>query len=151
MAYLRLRRITQTIDDVAGKPWSPLRILDLGSWEGWFALEFASRGARVVSIEGREANNAKARGAAQSIGLSGAEFTRWRLFLRPDATVRTLHLRPDSSGIREVHLLFITGPSAIFIDNSLPMPPFSINPTPCVPSRKAGTVPIEREPNSPEM
>jgi len=73
-AHLRLRRITQTIADLAGKPWDQLRIVDLGSLEGLFALEFASHGARVLAIEGREANNVKARATSQSRGLSGAEF-----------------------------------------------------------------------------
>jgi hypothetical protein len=37
-------------------------------------MEFASRGASVVAIEGREANNAKARTAAQQKGLHNIEF-----------------------------------------------------------------------------
>lgn len=72
--HLRLRRYTQAIADLAGKPWSQLRILDLGSLDGCFALEFAAQGAHVVGIEGREGNNALARGAATSMGLTNIEF-----------------------------------------------------------------------------
>jgi SAM-dependent methyltransferase len=72
--HLRLRRITQTITDVVRKPWDQLRILDLGSLEGFFALEFASHGAQVVGIEGRESNNARARLAAEALGISNIDF-----------------------------------------------------------------------------
>jgi SAM-dependent methyltransferase len=37
-------------------------------------LEFASRGARVVAIEGRESNNAKARASAIAQNITGIEF-----------------------------------------------------------------------------
>jgi hypothetical protein len=72
--HLRLRRVVQTIADIEQRPWSELRILDLGSLEGLFALEFASHGAQVVGIEGRETNNVIARTAARSRNLSNVEF-----------------------------------------------------------------------------
>jgi len=62
------------IADFSPKPWTDVRILDLGSLEGHFSLEFASKGAQVVAIEGREANNAKARAAAASQGLRNVQF-----------------------------------------------------------------------------
>src|ERR1700751_2093263 len=65
--HLLLRRIIQAIADLSGKSWDQLRILDLGSLEGFYALEFASRGARVVAIEGRESNNVHARFAAEAL------------------------------------------------------------------------------------
>jgi SAM-dependent methyltransferase len=68
--HLLLRRVIQTMADLSVKPWDQLRILDLGSLEGIYALEFASRGAQVVGIEGRESNNAHARFAAEALGLS---------------------------------------------------------------------------------
>ncbi len=67
-------KLVQTIADLAGKPWERLRILDLASLEGIFALEFASHGAQVVAIEGREQNNARARFAAEVLELSNVEF-----------------------------------------------------------------------------
>jgi hypothetical protein len=73
-AHLRLRRVVQTIADLAGKPWERLRILDLASLEGIFALEFASHGAQVLAIEGREQNNARARFAAEVLELTNVEF-----------------------------------------------------------------------------
>jgi hypothetical protein len=72
--HLRLRRITQTIADLAGKPWQDMRILDLGSLEGLFAIECAVHGAKVLGIEGREGNNLIARRTAQSMCLSNVEF-----------------------------------------------------------------------------
>ena len=72
--HLLLRRVIQTIADLSLKPWDRLRILDLGSLEGVYALEFASHGAQVVGIEGRESNNAHSRFAAEALGLSNIEF-----------------------------------------------------------------------------
>jgi 2-polyprenyl-3-methyl-5-hydroxy-6-metoxy-1,4-benzoquinol methylase len=72
--HLLLRRATQTIADLSAKSWDQLRILDLGSLEGFYTLEFASHGAQVVGIEGRESNNAHARFAAEVLGLSNIEF-----------------------------------------------------------------------------
>jgi 2-polyprenyl-3-methyl-5-hydroxy-6-metoxy-1,4-benzoquinol methylase len=74
LAHLRLRRVAQAIADLTVKPWEQLRILDLASLEGIFALEFASHGAQVVAIEGRDANNARARFAAEVIGITSVEF-----------------------------------------------------------------------------
>lgn len=65
----KLRRITQLVVDLSDGNLAGLRILDLASLEGMYALELARRGARVVAIEGREANVEKARFAAQSLGL----------------------------------------------------------------------------------
>jgi len=53
------------IDEVRG-----LRILDLACHEGLFAIEFARRGARTIGIEIREAHLAKARFAAEALGLA---------------------------------------------------------------------------------
>jgi SAM-dependent methyltransferase len=72
--HLLLRRVVQTIADLSVQPWDRLRILDLGSLEGFYALEFASHGARVVAIEGRESNNAHARFAAEALGIANIEF-----------------------------------------------------------------------------
>jgi len=70
----RLCRVVQAIADLSMKPWNQLRILDLGSLEGFYSLEFASHGAEVVAIEGRESNNAHARFAAEALGIQNVEF-----------------------------------------------------------------------------
>lgn len=72
--HLLLRRTVQTIADLSMKPWNQLRILDLGSLEGFYSLEFASQGAEVVAIEGRESNNAHARFAAEVLEFRNVEF-----------------------------------------------------------------------------
>ena len=55
-------------------PWNRLRILDLGSLERVYSLEFASHGAEVVGIEGRESSNVHTRFAAAALGLANVEF-----------------------------------------------------------------------------
>jgi len=56
----RLRRVMQVINDLTSGPLHNLRILDLACLEGMYAVELARMGARVLAIEGREANLAKA-------------------------------------------------------------------------------------------
>jgi SAM-dependent methyltransferase len=48
------------VSDLTKKPISELCILDLASLEGQFSFEFASRGATVTGIEGRQSNIEKA-------------------------------------------------------------------------------------------
>jgi SAM-dependent methyltransferase len=69
----RLRRVVQLAADLTGRPLSELRVLDLGALEGQFAIEFALQGANAVAIEGRETNAAKARVAAELLGLERLE------------------------------------------------------------------------------
>ncbi len=69
----KLRRILQIVSDRTRKPVAGLRILDLACLEGGYAIEFARHGARVVAIEGREANVAKARFSKQVLGLDNLE------------------------------------------------------------------------------
>lgn len=57
----RLRRCLQIAADVTGKPLDTLRVLDLACLEGHYGIEFALHGSKVVAIEGRDANLAKAR------------------------------------------------------------------------------------------
>jgi SAM-dependent methyltransferase len=63
----------QLAADLTGRPLSELRVLDLGALEGQYAVEFALHGAEVMAIEGREANAAKARLAAEVLGLDNLE------------------------------------------------------------------------------
>lgn len=66
---VKLRRVTQVVSDLAGRPLSDLRVLDLGSLEGLYAIELARHGARVLAVEAREANIEKMRFAKEALGL----------------------------------------------------------------------------------
>lgn len=57
----RRTRMLQVATDVTGRPLDALRVLDLGSHEGQFAIEFARHGADVVAVEVRAAHVEKAR------------------------------------------------------------------------------------------
>ena len=57
----RVQRVLQVAADVTCRPLDALRVLDLGSHEGKFAVEFARHGANVVAVEVRAANVEKAR------------------------------------------------------------------------------------------
>ncbi len=72
----KLARIVQIVADLGGKPFENLAILDLGCLEGGYAIELARRGARVVAVEGREANLAKARFSAELLGLDRLELVQ---------------------------------------------------------------------------
>jgi hypothetical protein len=66
----RLRRFIQIAADLSKKPVPELRVLDLACLEGAYGIEFALQGARVVAIEGREANLEKVRFAKEVLGLA---------------------------------------------------------------------------------
>ena len=65
----RLRRLVQVAADLAGKPLSSLRVLDLACLEGHYGIEFALHGAEVLGIELREDNLAKAQFARDYLKL----------------------------------------------------------------------------------
>lgn len=73
---VKLRRILQSVSDLSRRPLESLRVLDLGCLEGLYAVEFARHGAKVVGIEGREANLAKARFAKEVLALENLEFVQ---------------------------------------------------------------------------
>lgn len=73
---IKLRRIVQIVSDLAPKPLADLRVLDLACLEGLYAVELARQGARVVAIEGRESNIARARFAQSALGLDTLELVR---------------------------------------------------------------------------
>lgn len=68
VAEARVGRIARLATDLAG-PAEGLRVLDLGCYEGAFSVELALRGAEVVGVDAREAHVAKARFAAEALGL----------------------------------------------------------------------------------
>jgi SAM-dependent methyltransferase len=70
----RILRTVQIVEDLARKPLTECRILDLACADGHFALEFAMRGAAVVGVEGRETGIRKAVFAQEALGLENATF-----------------------------------------------------------------------------
>jgi SAM-dependent methyltransferase len=73
-AEFMIHGLTQVISDLGRRPLRDLRVLDLGCHEGGYSIELARQGCTVVGIEGRRANIAKARFAAEALGLDNAEF-----------------------------------------------------------------------------
>lgn len=72
----RLQRIVQIISDITNQPIKDLRVLDLACAEGLYGIELARHGARVVGIEGREANLVKARFAQDVLALENITFVQ---------------------------------------------------------------------------
>lgn len=70
------RRIIQAVCDLARRPLTGLRILDLASAHGDYSIELATRGAQVLGIEGRQAWLERARSAKQDRSLSNVEFVQ---------------------------------------------------------------------------
>lgn len=70
---IKLRRVLQIVSDVAAKPLTSLRLLDLACHEGIYAIEFARQGASVLGIEGREAHIAKAMFVKKALSLSNLD------------------------------------------------------------------------------
>jgi SAM-dependent methyltransferase len=66
----KTRRCLRIVTDFFGSRLNGLRVLDLGAGEGGLSLELAAHGARVVCVEGRRANIAKAEFAAAALGLA---------------------------------------------------------------------------------
>jgi len=73
---VKLRRVVQCISDLHGGSVAGLRVLDLACLEGLYAIEFGRRQAKVVGVEGREANVEKARFAKEALGLTNVEFVQ---------------------------------------------------------------------------
>jgi SAM-dependent methyltransferase len=65
----KTRRCVRIAQDFFGTDLRGLEVLDLGAGEGGLSLELAAQGARVVCVEGRENNIAKASFVADALGL----------------------------------------------------------------------------------
>lgn len=65
----KTRRCVRIAQSFFGPDLSGVRVLDLGAGEGGLSLELAAQGAKVVCVEGRRANIAKAEFAAAALGL----------------------------------------------------------------------------------
>ena len=72
----KLRRVVQIVHDLLGGPPQGLRILDLASLEGQYAVEMAQFGASVVAIEGRDANLDKMRLAKEALGIDRMQIVK---------------------------------------------------------------------------
>jgi len=73
---VKLKRFLQIVADITDRPLEHLRVLDLACLEGLYGLELALHGAKVVAIEGREANIEKARFAKDVLGLDNLELVQ---------------------------------------------------------------------------
>lgn len=67
---VKVRRIIQLTQDLSGRPFESLRILDLGCGEGIYALEAGLRGATVTAIDARTDRLYHGVAAARRLGLS---------------------------------------------------------------------------------
>jgi len=72
----RLKRILQITADLARKPLSDCRVLDLACLEGHYGIEFALHGAAVVGIEGRAASVAKCEFVKSELQLQRIQFVQ---------------------------------------------------------------------------
>lgn len=71
-----VRRVIQTVCDLAHQPLDGLRILDLACAHGGYSIELATHGAQVLGIEGRETWLDQARRSKQELSLSNVEFVQ---------------------------------------------------------------------------
>ena len=74
--HTRLRKLVQSAADLCRKPLAECRVLDLGSLDGLFSIEFALQGAEVVGVEVREASAKKAELCRQALGLERLQFVQ---------------------------------------------------------------------------
>jgi methyltransferase family protein len=65
--------VRQLVGDLARRPLSELRVLDLGALEGLYGIELALSGAEVLFVEGRQASAERIGFAVEALGLERAE------------------------------------------------------------------------------
>lgn len=106
--HTRLKRIVQVVSDLVGKPLSECRILDLGSLDGIFSIEFAQHGAKTLGIEVREDNIKKALFSKEVLNLNNLDFCQ------DDARNISVELYGEFDAIICSGLLYhLTAPDAI--------------------------------------
>jgi SAM-dependent methyltransferase len=71
---VKVRRIVQMTQDLSAKPFSELRILDLGCGEGVYSIEIGLRGAQVVAVDARTQRMDEGRACAERHGLDNVRF-----------------------------------------------------------------------------
>ena len=72
--HTRLKRILQVVSDLSKKPLNKIRVLDLGSLDGQFSLEFAYHQSDVVGVEVRHANVMKSEFCKRTLELRNITF-----------------------------------------------------------------------------
>ncbi len=72
--HTRLKRILQVVSDLSKKPLNKIRVLDLGSLDGQFSLEFAYHQSNVVGVEVRHANVMKSEFCKRTLELRSVTF-----------------------------------------------------------------------------
>lgn len=71
---VKVRRIMQVTRDFARRPFSELRILDLGCGEGVYAIEAGLRGAEVLALDARTERMEAGAACAARLGLAAVRF-----------------------------------------------------------------------------
>ena len=72
----RLEELLRVVEDAAGGDVRGLRILDLACLEGMVSVALAAKGAKVVGVEARNPNLARARFAKRALGLENVDFVQ---------------------------------------------------------------------------
>ena len=73
---VKVRRIMQITRDLAGRPFSNLRILDLGCGEGVYTIEAGLRGAEVLALDARSQRMDQGAACADRQGLTHVRFIK---------------------------------------------------------------------------
>lgn len=73
---VKVRRVMQLTQDLTGRPFESLRILDLGCGEGVYAIEAALHGAQVVALDARTQRMDAGAACAARHGLERVRFVQ---------------------------------------------------------------------------